>query len=262
MQQSRDAAADLDEKLFKLRNLSDTRFVAYFGDCLSNNEKSLKISIMVLKEKSTDLSSKKEVRDKAGRILKQWKTQQWMMVNLGLIDVFTVLGNTSKSLQKVEQFPWEILKTQNELIKTLRSMANIQLTDLTGERFEGNFDKDLWIKLNEDVEKVLSGEYKGQDTQVFQVFRRGRSSDDIRQSSLSLLKTVQNRLSSICKAIAGSLETRLENEDTHGSTQLIKSMGQCLDIQEMLEKGTDDEDFNERGLSTLADILDTAMYDG
>ena len=105
LQQSIDAAADLDEKLFKLRNLSDTRFVAYFGDCLSNNEKSLKISIMVLKEKSTDLSSKKEVRDKAGRILKQWKTQQWMMANLGLIDVFTVLGNTSKSLQKVEQFP-------------------------------------------------------------------------------------------------------------------------------------------------------------
>ena len=75
---------------------------------------------MVLQEKSTDNSTKRETREKAGRILKHWKTQQWMLNNLGLIDVFTLLGSISKSLQKVEPFPWEISRTQGDLIKTLR----------------------------------------------------------------------------------------------------------------------------------------------
>ena len=70
LQQMIDASRDLDEKLYKLRNLSDTRFVAYFADCLSNNEKSLKISLAVLKEKSEN-SSKKATRDKAMSIIKQ-----------------------------------------------------------------------------------------------------------------------------------------------------------------------------------------------
>ena len=85
------------------------------------------------------------------------------MINLCLIDIFTVLGKMRESLQKVEQFPWDILKTQSELNKTLRSISNIQLTVLNEERFEGNFDKELWIKLNEDSEKWV--------TQVFHFFQ-------------------------------------------------------------------------------------------
>ena len=74
LQQSLSAAERLDEKFYKLRNMSNTRFVAYFYDCLDNNEKSLSISIEVLKEKSVS-SAKKETKEKAGRILKSWKTQ-------------------------------------------------------------------------------------------------------------------------------------------------------------------------------------------
>ena len=47
-------------------------------------------------------SSKKETKEKAGRILKSWKTQQWMRTNLGLIDIFKLLGKGSKRLQTVE----------------------------------------------------------------------------------------------------------------------------------------------------------------
>ena len=38
-----------------------------------------------------------------------------------------------------------------------------------------------------EAQKILSEDYKGQDTTVFQVFKRERTADDIRKSSLSLL---------------------------------------------------------------------------
>ena len=62
LQQSKSVADDLGEKLYKLRNMSSTRFVAYLFDCLSNNEKSLAISIEVLKEKSVSRSQKTQGR--------------------------------------------------------------------------------------------------------------------------------------------------------------------------------------------------------
>ena len=139
-------------------------------------------------------------------------------------------------------------------------MGNISLTDEAGDIFEAKFDKDLWVKLAADIENVLSGDYKGQDTQVFQAFRRGRSSSDIRKASHSLLITVQNRLSSLCNTIANSLEERLENEETHSSSELINKMGNCLDIEEMLEIGIDDVDFNEKGVNGLEELLIIAKY--
>lgn len=145
--------------------MSSTRFVAYFFDCLSNNEKSLAISIEVLKEKSV-YSSKKETKEKAGRILKSWKTQQWMMTNLGLIDIFKLLGKGSKRLQTVELFPWEVLDIQDGLIKDLKKMADLKLTDEAGQEFETRFDQKLWPSLDKDGEKVLRGEYKGQNTVI------------------------------------------------------------------------------------------------
>ena len=203
--------------------MSGTRFVAYLYDCLANNEKSLAISIEVLKDKS-ETSSKKETKEKAGRILKSWKTQKWMMTNLGLMDIFRLMGQVSKALQTVELFPWEKLDIQDGLIKNLRKMAEIKLTNESGDVFEDNFDKELWLELGMKVEKILSGDYKGQDTTVFQVFRRGRSAEDIRKSSLSLLITVQNRLASLCNAIATKFEESLGNEKDHQSADLIRSI--------------------------------------
>ena len=192
--------------------MSGTRFVAYFFNCLDNNEKSLSISIEVLREKSL-LSSKKEAREKAGNILKSWKNQKWMMINIGLIDIFWLLEQTSKRLQKVELCPWEIM------------------TNVNGDVLEKQLDKKLWAALDMNVEKILSGEYKGQQTTVFQMFRRGRSADDIRQSSLSLLLTIQNRLSSLCRNIVDNLDKRPKNVKDHKSTDIIKTMGKCLNVR-------------------------------
>ena len=232
---------------------------AYLYDCIANNEKSLAISIEVLKDRS-ETSSKKETKEKAWRILKSWKTQQWMMTNLGLMDIFRLMGQVSKALQTVELFHWEILDIQDGLIKNLRKMAEIKLTNESGDVFEDNFDKELWLELGMKVEKILSGDYKGQDTTVFQVFRRGRSAEDIRKSSLSLLITVQNRLASLCNAIATKFEERLENEKDHQSTDLIRSMGECLDLTDIIEKGDEDDKFNASGEKSLKNVVKKANY--
>ena len=258
LQQSLSAATDLDQKLYKLRNMSSTRFAAYFFKCLDNNEKSLSISIEVLREKSL-LSSKKEIQEKAGNILKCWKTQQWMAINIGLIDIFRLLGQTSKRLQKVELFPWEIVDIQENVIKDLRKMSEIKMTNEKGNDLEKQFDKKLWTALDMNIEKILRGEYKGQETTVFQMFRRGRSADDIRQSSLSLLLTIQNRLSSFCRIVANNLEERLNNVKDHKSTNLIKMMGKCLNVRDILKMG-EDKEFNIIGEQNLKIILSKAKY--
>ena len=73
-----------------------------------------------------------------------------MLINLGLIDIFRLLGQVSKKLQTVELFPWEIIGTQTDLIRALRGMAELRLTDFDGEAFEYSFDKVLWASLAKD----------------------------------------------------------------------------------------------------------------
>ena len=260
LQQSLRAAEDLGQRLYKLRNMSSTRFVAYFFDCLDNNERSLSISIEVLKEKSESATTKKDLKEKVGRILKTWKTQQWMMINLGLIDIFRVVSMASKSLQKVEIFPWDVLSIQEELLTKLRDMASIKVAMVDSEEFENNLDENLWPSLSQDIKNILRGEYRGQDTTVFQMFRRGRSGDDIQSSSLSILKTVENRLSSLCKSLASKLESRLAKEKDHQSSAIIAMMGKCFDINTILEKGMTDVEFNEAGMKALEEIVGKAGY--
>ena len=56
-----EAAEKLSLTHYKLTNMSDTRFVAYWGRCLSNFERDLQISIEVLKIKA-ESDSKAESR--------------------------------------------------------------------------------------------------------------------------------------------------------------------------------------------------------
>ena len=259
LQESKKVAEELGEKLYKLRNISSTRFVGFFASCLVNNEKSLAISIEVLKEKSYS-STKKDMREKAGAILKKWKTQQWMATNLGLIDIFSLLGQISKRLQRVELFPWDISQIQQELIVSLKKMADIRLIDDEEAVFDSELDKNYWPTLSKDLDNILRGDYKGQDTTVFSMFRRGRSGDDIKQGSMRVLATVQNRLGSLCRSIADMFNERLGKEKDHKSATLIKTMGECLDIKEIIEKGSNDVEYNTIGEQSLTRILMKAKY--
>ena len=144
-----------------------------------------------------------------------------MATNLGLIDIFSLLGKMSRRLQKVELFPWEISQIQDELVSTLRQMSNIKLIDDESDRpvFDQELDKNQWPALSKDLDNIMRGEYKGQETTVFEVFRRGRSGDDIMQSSLRVLTTVQNRLGSLSRAIADIFIERLGREKDHKSSK-------------------------------------------
>ena len=92
----------------------------------------MQISIEVLKVKS-QTDSKAESREKAGRILKRIETQEFMMLNLGLIDIYQELGETSKALRKVEQFLWTILEIQRSLVQSLEKRSVIKFTEENGE---------------------------------------------------------------------------------------------------------------------------------
>ena len=156
-------------------------------------------------------------------------------------------------------FPWEIEDIQENVIKDLRKMSEIKMTNEKGNDLEKQFDKKLWTALDMNIEKILRGEYKGQETTVFQMFRRGRSADDIRQSSLSLLLTIQNQLSSFCRIVANNLEERLNNVKDYKSTNLIKTMGKCLNVTDILKMG-EDKEFNIIGEQNLKIILSKAKY--
>ena len=95
------------------------------------------------------------------------------MIHLGLIDIFNLLGVMSKRLQKVEVFPWQIVDIQEDMIAALKKMADIKLTNEAGDIIENELDKNLWPALENNIENVLKGEYKGQETTVFHQFRRG-----------------------------------------------------------------------------------------
>ena len=51
-----------------------------------------------------------------------------MILNLGLLDVYRILGSVSSQLQSVQQFPWEIPKKQKELTETLQKMEMLKQT--------------------------------------------------------------------------------------------------------------------------------------
>ena len=78
---------------------------------------------------------------------------------------------------------------------------------------------------------------------------------------MNLLITIQNKLSSFCKTLAAKYDSRIQDNLTHSSNQLIKTMGNCLDLDEMMEKGIDDIEFNTRGQKNLEELLNAAQYD-
>ena len=80
----------------------------------------------VLKKRAE--SKNKEVSEKASNLLKKVCTKQFLLLNICLIDIYRLLGCISCQLQKVEQSPWDIPKTQTKLLKTLNMMEKLKLT--------------------------------------------------------------------------------------------------------------------------------------
>ena len=250
LEQSLKAAEEVNEKFFKLKPLSDTRFSAYFEKSIDNFEKRLNTTIEALRKRVD--SKDKDVKETAIRLLKKVCTKEFLILNLGLLDIYRLLGSVSSQLQTVQMFPWDIPKKQRELICLLRKMEKLKLTinDETDEMEEIN--QQLWENLGEKLDFVLDEKYVSAATTLSAGRRTGRSSADISASS-SLLSTVENKLSSLCSHLAKHLERRIEKNPT---PKVIELMGKCLDLGELLKKDVDkdDEKKREESLKSIAKI--------
>merc|ERR1712179_407887 len=136
-------------------------------------------------------STNKEVRDKAFYLLKKICTKKFLLIKLGLLDIYRLLGSISCQLQRVEQFPWDIPRIQRKLLETLNEMEKLNLINNyeTGEMKDINMQ--TWPNLGEKIDFVLNGEYVSVQTSLALGRSKGRSDTDISPSS-SLLTTVEN----------------------------------------------------------------------
>ncbi|CAB3988084.1 Hypothetical predicted protein [Paramuricea clavata] len=107
LEQCLTAAEEQNRRLYRLTNLTTTRFSAYFERSLSNFEKDFPVIVQALQTRSIE-SGEKDAREHASNSLKKILTRTFIMVNLGLIDIYRLLGSYSCLLQTVEQFPWTV----------------------------------------------------------------------------------------------------------------------------------------------------------
>ena len=133
-------------------------------------------------------------------------------------------------LQKVEHFPWEILKTQENLASNLCTSAGVKLVNADGTRPQDELDRQFWLALRKF--SVISSQYIGIQTTLFNMLWRGRSGDD--RNDMNLLITFQNKL------LAFKFNDWIRNQGNHTLTSLIKSISNCLGIGEIIVKGNDD----------------------
>ena len=95
----------------------------------------------------------------------------------------------------------------------------LSVSDDTGEVDE--IDQLLWPNLGEHVNKIMDDEYVSVQTAMGQGRRMGRSKGDI-SASLSVLTSVENKLTSLVRNIVKHLELRLTASPT---PEVIKEAG-------------------------------------
>ena len=235
-------AEEQNIKFYKLTGLSETRFSAYLERSLSNFLKSLPIIVEVLKTRTE--SKDKNTRDEASTNLRYIHNKTFILVHMGLIDIYRQLGTYSCLLQTVEQFPWTIRGKLNNLITTLRFMEEIKLTSnlpITAKV------ADTWPTLMGNINDVLTDKYKDLKTDIFAELRRGRSSDDAGDTVFT--STVENRLSSLCRNLANQIEARTLNDDNFKWPNIFNSMKECFDLNHVQNSQT--KEFGEKELEDV-----------
>ena len=157
LEQSMQAAEEEGEKFYKLKSLSGTRFSAYFEGTIRNFERRMATTIGALRKRTE--STDKKVREKAASLLKRIWNKQFFMTNLGLLDIYHLLGGVSKELQTVQLFPWKIPVLQSKLLVSLKKMETLKLSlnDET-EELEA-IDQSVWKNLGEKIGDILEDKY-------------------------------------------------------------------------------------------------------
>ena len=151
LEQSMEAAAEVGEKYYKLKTMSETRFSAYFEGSIKNFERRMETNIEALRKRTE--SSGKKVRDQAAQILKRICSKQFFLTLHGVLDIYHLLGSISKELQTVEQFPCNIPKVQEKLLTELENMEKLELSK------ESGIDKNIWESLENRKGDILEEKY-------------------------------------------------------------------------------------------------------
>ena len=272
LEQSLEAAEEVGEKAYKLRQLSGTRFSAYFGVSIANFEKRMETNVVALRKRVEGLD--KKVSETASKLLKRICSKEFLLLNLGILDVYQVLGSASKQLQTVEQFPWNVPKLQQGLIEQLRKMEKLKLSESNRE-----IDGTLWKNFAAKLEDVLEDSYMTAQTAVFaqgdfiditladeddalmkfNAFlgaRRGRAAMDVSPHK-SLLITVENRLGSLVRFLKTRLEERIAANPT---PEIIVEMGKCFDLGDILVE-EETVEVGEIRSKSLKKIMAAANYE-
>ena len=105
------------------------------------------------------------------------------------------------------------------------------------------------------MDDILDGKYVSVQTALFQRRRMGRTADDI-SGCESVLSTVENKLTSLVKHPRKHLEEMLKASPTPA---VIKEAGNCLDLEDILEKKETTEVKVEREKS-LGKVMKKAKY--
>ena len=198
-------------------------------------------------------SSDKKVRETAASLLNKICSKKFLLVNLGVLDIYRLLGSFSKQLQRVEQFPWDIPKLQQSLVQQLETMEGLKLSEGGGE----GIDQNMWTSLGEKLEDILEENYMTAQTSVFGPgLRRGRTSQDMSPHQ-SLLVTVQNKLVSLVKNLKVKLVERINANPT---PDIIIEMGKCLNLEAILDE-EESQDVKEKQRKSLKRVMERAKYD-
>ena len=157
LEQSLEAAEEVGEKAYKLKSMSATRFSAYFEGSIRNFERRMETNIGALRKRleSTD----KKVREKASQLLKKIISKQFFLMNLGILDVYILLGSISKQLQKVQTFPWQIPKIQQELLAELTKMEKLKLSMDEEGQLVKEIDNSVWGSLGKKIDDIMEDRY-------------------------------------------------------------------------------------------------------
>ena len=121
LEQSKEAATELDQRLFKLQAYSVTRFAAHVEKTYINTYRSFEIIIRTLQMRAE--SPDKKVSEVAKSLCSKLLSTKFVGTLLGCIDVYRIIATASCELQNVEQFPWEVVSVLNDVIKKLKSMS-------------------------------------------------------------------------------------------------------------------------------------------
>ena len=278
LEQSLEAAEEVGEKAYKLKSMSGTRFSAYFEGSIKNFERRMETNVEALRKRleSTD----KKVREKAAQLLRKINCKQFFLMNLGILDVYTLLGSTSKQLQKVETFPWQIPKVQQELLEELCKMEKLKLSMDEGGQLVKEIDQSVWGSLGKKIDDIMEDKYLSVQTPLaapgslighfgmtfgsvqctvhtnhITGMRRGRSAADV-SSCQSVLTSVENKLTSLARRLRIMLQERITNNPT---PSVIKMMGKCLDLGDILETEETGEIKQERE-QNLKKVMIRAKY--